>query len=41
MITGTVKGSAFDHGSANLEPAVIGDTFWKLFHERTERRVTL
>jgi short-subunit dehydrogenase len=41
MITGTVKGSAFDHGSANLEPAAIGDTFWKLFHERTERRVTL
>jgi short-subunit dehydrogenase len=41
MITGTVKGSAFDQGSATLEPSVIGDTFWKLFHERTERRVTL
>lgn len=41
MITGTIKGSAFDQGNANLEPALVGDTFWKLFQDRTERRVTL
>lgn len=41
MITGTIKGSAFDQGNANLDPAAVGDTFWKLFQERAERRVTL
>jgi short-subunit dehydrogenase len=41
MITGTIKGSAFDQGNANLDPADVGDTFWKLFQQRTERRVTL
>jgi NAD(P)-dependent dehydrogenase (short-subunit alcohol dehydrogenase family) len=41
MITGTIKGTPFDQGNANLEPATVGDAFWKLFQERTERRVTL
>lgn len=41
MITGTIKGSAFDQGNANLDPAVVGDAFWKLAQERRERRLTL
>jgi short-subunit dehydrogenase len=41
MITGTIKGSAFDQGNANLEPSVVGNAFWKLFQDRSERRVTL
>ncbi len=41
MVTGTVKGTAWDSGNANLEPAFMGDTFWKLYAERGERRVTV
>jgi short-subunit dehydrogenase len=41
MVTGTVKGSAFDQGNGTLEPSAVGDVFWKLFSERTERRVTV
>ena len=41
MITGVIKGSAFDQGNGNLEPAAVGDIFWKLFQERRERRVTV
>jgi short-subunit dehydrogenase len=41
MVTGSVKGSAFDHGNANLDASAIGDTFWKLYTERSERRVTV
>ena len=29
-----VKGTAFDDGSATLEPAAIGDCFYRLFSER-------
>ncbi len=28
-------------GNANLDPADVGDTFGKLYQQRTERRVTL
>lgn len=41
MVTGTVKGTAFDQGNATLEPATLGEQFWKLYRERTERRVTV
>ena len=41
MITGTIKGTVFDQGNANLDPADVGNTFWKLYEQRTERRVTL
>ena len=41
MTTGTIKGTPFDQGNANLEPATVGDEFWKLAQERRERRVTL
>jgi NAD(P)-dependent dehydrogenase (short-subunit alcohol dehydrogenase family) len=41
MITGTIKGTSFDQGNANLDPSTVGDAFWRLFHDRSERRVTL
>jgi NAD(P)-dependent dehydrogenase (short-subunit alcohol dehydrogenase family) len=41
MITGIIKGTAFDQGNGNIEPAAVGETFWKLFQERRERHVTL
>lgn len=41
MVTGSVKGTAFDQGNATLEPAKLGDAFWKLYSERGERRVTV
>lgn len=41
MVTGSVKGTAFDHGNANLDGADIGEKFWTLFQERRERRVTV
>jgi NAD(P)-dependent dehydrogenase (short-subunit alcohol dehydrogenase family) len=34
VVNGTVKGSATDTGQANLDPAEIAETFWKLYSER-------
>ena len=36
IVTGTVKGTAFDSGSATLEPAAIGKIFWDLYSARTD-----
>ena len=42
MVTGTVKGTAFDNGSnATLDPAVIGARFWDLAQARTELSVVI
>jgi len=36
IVTGTVKGSAFDTGNGNLEGAAVAQKFWDLFSARTE-----
>lgn len=41
VVTGTVKGTAFDHGSATLDPASIADKFWELYSTRKEVSVDI
>ena len=36
IVTGTVKGSAFDSGNGNLDGAVVAQKFWDLFQARNE-----
>jgi NADP-dependent 3-hydroxy acid dehydrogenase YdfG len=36
IVTGTVKGTAFDSGSATLEPSLIGQKFWDLYSARQD-----
>jgi len=35
VVTGTVKGTAWDNGNANLEAKTIAAKFWELFQQRT------
>ncbi len=41
MVNGSVKGSRFDDGKANLDPNAIGDKFWSLYKGRTEVRAEI
>ena len=41
MVMGTVKGTAFDMGSANLDPKTIGEKFWDLYESRRETYATV
>ncbi len=41
MVAGTVKGSAWDSGSANLEAATIANKFWELYASRGEVRARI
>ncbi|MDX2093319.1 MAG: SDR family NAD(P)-dependent oxidoreductase [Kofleriaceae bacterium] len=41
VVTGSIKGSAWDNGQANLEGAAVADRFWKLAQTRTEISVTI
>jgi short-subunit dehydrogenase len=41
VVTGTIKGSAWDSGQGNLEGATVADKFWKLAQTRTEISVTV
>jgi NAD(P)-dependent dehydrogenase (short-subunit alcohol dehydrogenase family) len=41
IVTGTVRGSAFDKGNANLEGSAIAQKFWDLFSERKETSVKI
>ncbi len=36
VVTGTVKGTAFDGGQATIEPARIADEFWRLYTQRKQ-----
>jgi NADP-dependent 3-hydroxy acid dehydrogenase YdfG len=36
VVTGTVKGSAFDRGQGTLEPAAVAEKFWGLYRARTD-----
>ncbi|CAN5628513.1 SDR family NAD(P)-dependent oxidoreductase [soil metagenome] len=39
IVLGMVKGTAFDHGNATLEPSAIADTFWKGYSAREPQSV--
>lgn len=41
VVTGTVKGTAFDSGAATLDPADIAASFWKQAQERNVRSTTI
>ncbi|MDB4959868.1 MAG: Short-chain dehydrogenase/reductase [Myxococcales bacterium] len=41
MVTGTVKGTAFDSGNATLDPAMIGGKFWDLYQARKDTTVVV
>ena len=38
MVSGLVKGTAWDHGNATIEPAAIANKFWELHEKRKEIR---
>lgn len=38
MVAGSVKGTAWDQGSANLEASRIANEFWRLYESRTDIR---
>jgi NADP-dependent 3-hydroxy acid dehydrogenase YdfG len=35
MVTGSVKGTAFDSGHATIEPSAVAAKFWELYNQRT------
>jgi len=41
VVTGLVKGTAFDSGNATLEPSTIAEKFWELFRARDALSVTI
>jgi NADP-dependent 3-hydroxy acid dehydrogenase YdfG len=41
VVTGLVKGTAFDSGNATLEPSTIADKFWQLYQAREPATVTI
>jgi short-subunit dehydrogenase len=41
MVAGTVKGSAWDSGKANLESSAIAAKFWDLYRVRAESRARI
>ncbi|AKV03676.1 Short-chain dehydrogenase/reductase SDR [Labilithrix luteola] len=41
VVTGTVKGTAFDSGNATLDPAAIADKFWGLYTARKDVSTTI
>src|SRR3954468_8184823 len=41
MVLGTVKGTAFDNGSATIDPAAVAGKFWELYKARGESRAQI
>jgi NADP-dependent 3-hydroxy acid dehydrogenase YdfG len=41
VVTGLVKGTAFDSGNATLEPSAIAERFWQLYRARDVATVTI
>lgn len=41
VVTGSVKGTAFDSGSATLEASTIAEKFWQLYRAREPATVTI
>jgi hypothetical protein len=38
MVAGTIKGTPWDSGNANIDPSTVANKFWQLFQSRTEVR---
>jgi len=36
IVTGSVKGTAFDHGNATIDPTLVAQKFWDLFSARKD-----
>ena len=41
MVTGTIKGTAFDQGNATIAASTISEKFWQLYQDRTQASVTI
>jgi NADP-dependent 3-hydroxy acid dehydrogenase YdfG len=41
MIAGTIKGTAWDQGNANIDPKTAADKFWSLYQDRKEIRARI
>jgi len=41
VVTGLVKGTAFDSGNATLDASTIAEKFWQLYRERSAHSVTI
>lgn len=41
IVTGSVKGTAWDDGSATIDPAAVAEKFWALQQARAETSVTI
>jgi short-subunit dehydrogenase len=41
MVAGTIKGSAWDSGSANLDGSTIANKFWELYQARSDVRARI
>lgn len=41
VVLGSVKGTAFDHGQATLEPSAIATRFWEIYGERKQSTVNV
>jgi NAD(P)-dependent dehydrogenase (short-subunit alcohol dehydrogenase family) len=41
VVSGTVKGTAFDSGTATVEPAAVASEFWRLYTARDRHSVTV
>ncbi len=41
MVMGTVKGTEFDQGQANLDPSAIANKFWEMYRARKELRANI
>jgi NAD(P)-dependent dehydrogenase (short-subunit alcohol dehydrogenase family) len=41
VVTGVIKGTAFDTGQGAIEPSAIAARFWELYTARTPRSITL
>jgi hypothetical protein len=39
VVLGQVKGTAYDSGTATLEPGAIAEKFWELYQTRAETSV--
>jgi len=40
-VAGRVKGTAFDDGTAKIEPDMVATKFWKLHEDRKDNAVTV
>lgn len=41
MVAGTIKGSSFDHGNANLDGSTVAAKFWEMYTARKDLRAKI